>query len=544
MYPAAIQVKPERHLFRLKKSSLWLTGSFIWHLILGAFSANLNTLLVEPMEKQSRQELLLKAQEAFNRRVCVISPRFKLLASTGVDRLPPEDCDMPHCYECIYGRIEVCENCPAEKVLATGRPAMREVVSYSKHRNGTFCLYAYPVPASGPLESIAILNFDFPALEGLEEELSRSNAFLHNLIQSACDGVIATDMQGKIIIFNDAAAECTGYSVEEALSSLNIRDFYEGDGAREVMRRLRSEKYGGKGKLKKFRITALGKNGAKIPISLYAAIIYEDQKEIATIGFFHDLRETIHMQEKLAKTQRQLLQSEKMASLGKLAAGVAHQLNNPLGSITLYTKLILEEYDLEDDLRADLQRILKDAQRCSTTVRELLAFARQNKQFMKPVNINQVIEQTLSLIVNQALFQNIKIKKHMAPFLPMVKADGQQLNHVFMNLFINAAQAIDGSGTIEISTSTNASRDRVIIRVRDDGPGIEEDVIKHIFEPFFTTKQEGQGTGLGLSVVFNIIENHGGNICAKSRPGDGTTFTIELPIIYEQKRGDGNEALG
>ncbi len=496
------------------------------------------------MEKQIQQELLLKALEAFNRRVCLISPEFKLLASTGVDRLPPDDCEMPHCYQCIYGRMDVCENCPAEKVLATGRPAMREVVSYSKHRSGTFCLYAYPVPASGPLETIAILNFDFPALEGLEEELARSNAFLHNLIQSACDGVIAADMQGKIIIFNDAAAQCTGYSVEEALAGLNIRDFYEGNGAREVMRRLRSEKDGGKGKLKKFRITALGKNGEKIPISLYAAIIYEDQKEIATIGFFHDLRETIHMQEKLAKTQRQLLQSEKMASLGKLAAGVAHQLNNPLGSITLYTKLILEEYDLGDDLRADLQRILKDAQRCSTTVRELLAFARQNKQFMKPVNINQIIEQTLSLIVNQALFQNIRIKKHLAPFIPVIKADGQQLSHVFMNLFINAAQAMDGKGCLEISTDTSATRDRVIIHVKDNGPGIAEDVINHIFEPFFTTKEEGQGTGLGLSVAFNIIENHGGNICARSRPGNGTTFIIELPIVYGGPKGDSDETLG
>ncbi len=496
------------------------------------------------MDTNKQQALLLKAMEAFNRRVCLISPEFKLLASTGVDRLLPDDCQMPHCYECIYGRNDVCENCPAEKVLANGRPAMREVISYSKHRSGTFCLYAYPVPSSGSIESIAILNFDFPALEGLEEELSRSNAFLHNLIQSACDGVIAADMNGKIIIFNDAAAQSTGYSVEEALATLNIRDFYEGDGAKEVMRRLRSEDYGGKGKLKKFRITALGKTGAKIPISLYAAIIYEGDKEIATIGFFHDLRETIHMQKKLEKTQMQLLQSEKMASLGKLAAGVAHQLNNPLGSIILYTKLILEEYELENDLRDDLQRILKDAQRCGTTVRELLAFARQNKQQIQPVNINQVIEQTLSLVVNQALFQNIAIRKHLEPFLPVIKADGQQLSHVCMNLFINAAQAIDGPGTIEITTSISATKDRIVIKVKDDGPGIPEDVLKHIFEPFFTTKEEGKGTGLGLSVVFNIIENHGGNICAKSRPGKGTTFIIELPIAYDKPKGDANATLG
>jgi PAS domain S-box-containing protein len=135
--------------------------------------------------------------------------------------------------------------------------------------------------------------------------------------------VIAADKTGKILIFNDSAAEIFGYSVQEALNNLNIRDLYPGDGAREVMRKLRSEEYGGKGKLKMYHTDVLAKNGERIPISLYATIIYEDDREVATFGFFHDLRERLRIRAELEKTQLQLLQAEKMASLGELAAGVA-----------------------------------------------------------------------------------------------------------------------------------------------------------------------------------------------------------------------------
>jgi len=155
------------------------------------------------------------------------------------------------------------------------------------------------------------VNLNLPARSILQEELERSNSFLRNLILSSVDAVIASDRQGKIRIFNDSAAETTGYTVDEALSDLNIREVYPEGVAYDVMDRLRGDEYGGEGKLKEFQVDLKGKNGELIPISLYAPIIYEDDQEVATIGFFHDLRHQLRLNEELERTQMQLLQSEK-----------------------------------------------------------------------------------------------------------------------------------------------------------------------------------------------------------------------------------------
>ncbi len=487
----------------------------------------------ETMKSEAEKKYLLKALASFNSRLVVITPDFKIQATAGVDPVVNDRRLIgQYCHKFFGDKDEPCMNCPAEKVKETGRPSMREHSAKDVLPNQKSCLYSYPIITDDEIEAYVIFSFDFPTLEGLEEELIQSNAFFHNLLRSACDGVIAANMKGRVIVFNDAAAQVSGYSIQEALSHLNIQDIYEGDGAVQVMDKLRSEEYGGKGKLKKYKVKIKGKKGDLIPISLYAAtIVDEDGKEQGSIGFFHDLREQIHIQNALEKTQLQLIQSEKMASLGKLAAGVAHQLNNPLGGITLYTKLMLEEYDLEKDAQDDLYRILKDSQRCRDTVKELLEFSRQTRQLMRPQNINKTIDRTLFLIENQTLFHNITIQKKMAPFLPLVMADTQQLNHVFMNIIINAAQAMDGKGVLSIKTSEAATKDYITIKISDTGPGISQKDIKHIFEPFFTTKDEGKGTGLGLSVVYGIIRNHRGVISASSTLGRGSTFIIELPVI-------------
>jgi signal transduction histidine kinase len=227
-----------------------------------------------------------------------------------------------------------------------------------------------------------------------------------------------------------------------------------------------------------------------------------------------------------------------MASLGKLAAGVAHQINNPLGGITLFAKLALEEYDLEENVRQDLGRILKDAERCRDTVKELLEFTRQTRHLMRPHDINEAISRTLFLLENQSLFQNIEIEKAFGESLPPVLADIQQLNHLLMNIILNAAQAMEGRGKLTLKTSLTPNKRRISVEISDTGPGIPEDALPQIFDPFFTTKDEGKGTGLGLSLAYGIVENHGGHIAARNAPEGGAMFIIELPITAWNTEGD------
>jgi two-component system, NtrC family, sensor kinase len=492
------------------------------------------------MRSDKENEYLLKAVDSFKRRLCVISPDFKILASNRqAGEADISDLVGKHCYTVFSNRSTPCPNCSVNEVKQTRRTALRPKMNDVFDLGMLPCIYAYPILSDEKIEALVSMDFDLPTRGGLEEKLERTNSFLRNLILSAVNGVIAADKTGKILYFNDAAVEIFGYAVEEAIDFLNVRDIYPEDKAYEVMHKLRSEEYGGKGKLKSFLIDVLAKSGETVPVSLNASIVYDrdKDKEIATIGYFHDLREEMKIKEELEKTRIQLLQAEKMSSLGKLAAGVAHQLNNPLGGIILFAKLIMEENELEKGVRDDLTRILEDAERCRVTVKELLEFTRQTRQMMQPNDINKSILRTLFLLENKPSFQNIKIKKALSSSLPLVYSDAQQLNHMFMNIIINAAQAMDGTGTLTATTYRSSDINKVCIEISDTGPGIPKDVLPNIFDPFFTTKDEGEGTGLGLSLVYGIIENHGGKIKAWNRSHKGATFFIELPV-YQPEDGD------
>ncbi|MGI9570438.1 MAG: two-component system sensor histidine kinase NtrB [Desulfobulbia bacterium] len=490
------------------------------------------------MRSEKEVEYLLKAIDAFKRRMIVISPEFKILAANcAIPSIKPSDIIGKLCHQVFYDRAEPCENCAVRKANQTGRPALHPKPEETTNLEKMPCFYAYPIQTDDKIEAFVSMDFDLPTRGEIEDKLQSSNALLRNLILSAVDGVIAADKKGKILIFNDMAAEIFGYSLEEALESLNIRDIYPDQEEFEIMKRLRSSKYGGPGKLRSYQVDVINKSGERIPINLNAAIVFDGESEVATIGFFHDLREINRMKEELEKTQLQLLQSEKMASLGKLAAGVAHQLNNPLAGITLFTKLVMEDYALEEGARNDLCRVMQDAERCRDTVKELLEFTRQTRHLMQPHDINRAISRTLFLLENQTLFQNITIEKSLDSALPTVHSDIQQLNHLFMNIILNAAQAMDGKGQLNLKTAFLSEQKLVRIKISDTGPGIPEHILPHIFDPFFTTKEEGEGTGLGLSLVYGIVENHSGQIKAESKTGQGATFIIELPLMPKTEGG-------
>jgi two-component system NtrC family sensor kinase len=200
--------------------------------------------------------------------------------------------------------------------------------------------------------------------------------------------------------------------------------------------------------------------------------------------------------------------------------------------------LMLEDYDLEEAIRDDLQRILDDAQRCRDTVKELLEFTRQTRHLMQPYDLNEAISRTLFLFEDQSLFHNIAIEKQLGDNLPPIQADIQQLNHLFMNIIHNAAQAMEGKGKLTVNTFQLSDKKDICIEISDSGPGIPPDILPHIFEPFFTTKEEGEGTGLGLSLAYGIVENHKGQITARNKPDGGAVFTITFPVTDQGNDGD------
>ena len=495
------------------------------------------------------QTYLLRAIKALQRQMIVISPSFTILASKDdADGLNDNQSMVGQlCHQTLFDRPIPCEACPAVEARHAGRPTMRPDSDSLIDYEDEICFYAYPIFKKGgevgddsdeQIEAIAVMSYDVPILKGLTGKLERSHAFLRNLIQSALDGVISADMTGKVLMFNDVASQITGYSAEEAMAQINITHIYPDGVAYDLMKKMRSDEYGGKGKLKAYQVDVVTKNGDLIPISLDAAIVYEKGIEVASIGIFHDLREKLEMKAELEKAQVQLLQAEKMSALGKLAAGVAHQLNNPIGGITLFASLLLEEYDLEEGAKADISRILKDAERCRDTVKELLEFARQTNHSVRPHDTNKIIRRTLFLLENQSLFQNIEIRDLLADDLPLISVDVQQMNHLFMNIILNAAQAMQGKGELIVKSAVVQEDECIRIEIEDTGPGIPDDILPTIFDPFFTTKEEGEGTGLGLSIVYGIINTHKGRIKAVNRPDKGTVFIIDLPLNTPDKEGE------
>ncbi len=375
------------------------------------------------------------------------------------------------------------------------------------------------------------INLDITERKRIEDELRETNEFFMNLIESSVDGIIAADMKGNIFIFNKGAEALTGYIAEEVIGKIHITQIYREGIAKEVMRRLRSQEYGGVGKLLPTPFNVVDKVGKEIPIQLSSALIYDRAgKEVASVGIFTDLRPRLTMEKKLQETHLQLVSSEKMASLGKLAAGIAHEINNPLGGILIYSSLMMEDMSEEDPKRQDLARIVQEAGRCKEIVKSLLEFARQTEPKMEPTDINRAIIDGLFFLVNQALFHNIQIIKKLDPFLPFVRGSSGQLKQVFMNIIVNAAEAMHGSGILTITTLSSMDRKKVFVEFTDTGEGIPEENLTRIFDPFFTTKDVGKGTGLGLATSYGIVEEHGGKISVKSKVGEGTTFTIELPI--------------
>ena len=394
-------------------------------------------------------------------------------------------------------------------------------------------------PPSSPDYYLLYL-IDITQQKKLEGKLRRRNSFFHNLIDSSVDGIIAADMKGNFLLINKGAQSLLGYDEEEALS-LHVTDLYKKGGAYQLIKRMRSDAFGGRGRLLRHELDVKHKNGNDIPVSFSGGILYDKDQEIATFGLFTDLRAMQQIEEDLEQTHNMLMQSEKMAGLGRLAAGVAHEINNPMSGIMLYAKLVQEELGEDHQLNEDLETIIREAERCKIIVADLLEFSHQTTYEMELVELNEVIHKTITVLQHQPIFHNISVEMELEETLPQIYGNPIRLNQVVMNIIVNAAQAMKGNGSLRIVSRCRANQDINEISITDSGPGIKNDLLGKIFDPFFTTKATGEGTGLGLSVSYAIIKEHKGTIRVKSSPESGTTFMLRFPVVMESLTGDNNE---
>jgi len=440
------------------------------------------------------------------------------------------------CYQILYQSEKPCSqlSCPVRLTLID-----KKRMSTIKKTTGPDGEEVYEdrvcspiLDSNGDVAYVILSLRDVTKTKLLEIEIQKTNEFLENIIGSSAAAILVADMKGVILRMNESARKLFGYADKVAVGTSIAEYLYTPGGARSIMKKLRSPDYGGVGKLYTTEMTIINSSGEEIPVEMNASIIYQDGKEVATMGIYNDLRPKIEIDKKLKEAERiKLMQSNKMASLGHLAAGVAHEINNPLSGILIDSSLILEEMDESSPMRKQIEDIIADTNRCKEIVKNLLAYSRQTEFKKEIFNINGVIEQAFSFLREHALLQNININKEFASSMLMCEGDNNQLIQVLTNMIINATQAMNGKGNITIRTSKDKPKGKIYIEISDTGCGIPEENIPKIFDAFYTTKEEGKGTGLGLSTVHSIIEKHEGTIKVKETGPEGTTFLIELPLV-------------
>ena len=368
----------------------------------------------------------------------------------------------------------------------------------------------------------------------MEREVQEAHDFFDKVIQSSPNAIMAADMKGNILIWNRGAEELLGYKAHDVIGRLNIVEVYPEGMAKKVMKMMRSEEYGGRGLIRSYPLFARTREGEFIETNMSAAVIYDAQnREMASVGIMVDMRERSQMEQKLNHVKEQLLQSEKLAAMGKLTSQLAHELNNPLFGIMNTLELLKTEIPETSKRRKILDMALSETVRISEMLRKMLSFSKPDQEERQLTDINTILEELLLLHERQLQENDVKVISDLAEGLAPVMASKNQLRQVFLNIIANARDAMPDGGSFTITS--RAEGDNVYIEMADTGVGIPEENLAKIFDTFFTTKGSVQGVGLGLSVCYGFIRDHGGDIRVSSVPGEGAAFTVVLPFYKPEE---------
>ncbi|MEE8471260.1 MAG: PAS domain S-box protein [Dehalococcoidia bacterium] len=405
----------------------------------------------------------------------------------------------------------------------------------AKKKDGTIADIEYTaslIPGKEPMELVGVAR-DITERRRMEEALQRSERNYRVLFESRLDGVLVVDAETmKVIFANRMVAKMYGFSSADEMIGLDSLAFVHPDDRDKARRSIMDDVFEGKQRqIEDFRTTT--SDGREIWISAVGTRM-EYEGRLAGLISIRDITERKQAEQEKQRLEQQLQLSGRLAAVGELAAGVAHELNNPLAAVQAFAQFLTSRQDLNEAVRSDVETIYKEAQRATRITSNLLSFARRHKPEKILVSVNDIIEKSLELHSYRMKVNNIAISMELNSDLPRTMADFHQMQQVFVNLITNAEHAMTAAnGKGMLSIKSQKAGEMVRITFTDDGPGISEDKLERIFDPFFTSKDVGEGTGLGLSICYGIVQEHGGHLYCRSKPGEGATFVVEIPVISE-----------
>jgi two-component system NtrC family sensor kinase len=355
----------------------------------------------------------------------------------------------------------------------------------------------------------------YSSLEQKAVQIERLKDFSENIVESLNVGVLAVDLEGRIESWNPQLEHMIGARREEAIGR-KLEEVLPADLVAEI------EARAGDGRvtsLYKFHLHNRAGQTLVINVSI-APLVGKPGERIGRLILMDDITQRVRL-------EQQLVQTEKLTSLGLLAAGVAHEVNTPLAVISNYVQMLAKQLPTEDPRQGLIDKIVKQTFRASEIANNLLNFSRTAPTEFSEVNLNNVVEETLSLVTHPFRTGRVQVIRNLQGDLPSVLGSNNRLQQVFLNLFMNARDAMPSGGMVEVRTASHNGS--VEVEITDTGLGISREHLQRIFDPFFTTKSSGRGTGLGLSVSYGIIKEHAGKIEVRSTPGKGTSFHLEFP---------------